>query len=167
MWRKFDPHIRDPDRLSVCESTVTVPFRAAPLSSWSETVHMRATKKNVWFLDTGWHRRFVGQHMPHHLPFCGCTLPRQCWHQHARVLLKGLDWSLGSLTWRLDHELTSTHINYPSTNFHGFPTPKNSSNRIRHASTSLELVSECHGRSWMFLFLNFINDLYSLRWAFK
>lgn len=50
MCRKLNPHTRDHDRQSICESTVTVPFHAGHPSFLLETIKLRffIKKSKFW-----------------------------------------------------------------------------------------------------------------------
>ena len=62
-----------------------------------------------------------------------------------------------------NYETTQTPIIYLPSNFRTFPTPKSYSNMLRHTNTPLSQLLWRHGRSWTILFLNLINELYSLK----
>ena len=76
---------------------------------------------------------------------------------------RALDWSLGShtRTFKQKNQLKHTLYTLPP-NFMDFRLLK-ASQISQSMLVPLELLSECHGCSWTFWFLNFLNDLYSLK----
>ena len=94
MCREFDPHIWNPDRRAVCESTTSTPsvlhthrFVQRIVQEKAPSIYLIVVRRLVSTPRRSTHEPLVGSR--------GCTLPRQCCLLRARVLLKGPWFVLG------------------------------------------------------------------------